>query len=158
MNIFLEFSISRQDFRISNDEYQKILYWRLTFFVTGPKNPAAIIKLQKMAVALQPNAGLAFGSKRLDLEMIYEEAGDGGGGDDDNNIMDQSNGIIYDYDSENGVAGYDGSTMLMMKRSRSLPEDEFQYLTQKLKEGLELQRTDSTISGHSARFVHCIYI
>ena len=40
---------------------------------------------------------------------------------------------------------------LILKRSRSLPQEEFVYLTQKLRELDLIQRTDSIISGHSAR-------
>ena len=40
---------------------------------------------------------------------------------------------------------------LMKKRSRSLPHEEFVYLSQKLKELDLIRRTDSIISGQSAR-------
>ena len=44
---------------------------------------------------------------------------------------------------------------LILKRSRSLPQEEFIYLTQKLRELDLIQRTDSIISGQSARYVKC---
>lgn len=78
------------------------------------------------------------GGKKLDLEMIYEEEAaadmidDGGQNDQDCSQQQQR---------------YHRAT-LMMKRSRSLPQEEFAYLSQKLK---ELGRTDSVISGHSGR-------
>ena len=40
---------------------------------------------------------------------------------------------------------------LMKKKSRSLPHEEFVYLSQKLKEIDLIRRTDSVISGKSAR-------
>lgn len=87
-----------------------------------------------MAVALQqPSLVPSLGGKKLDLEMIYEE---------EDQVMDE-------LDGQNDQLEH--HQVLMMKRSRSLPQEEFVYLSQKLKELDLIRRTDSVISGHSAR-------
>ena len=100
-----------------------------------------------MAVALQPINSFSggnlghLGGKKLDLEMIYEAQED---------MIDDSSGGQSDQNPP--PASPRNRAMLMMKRSRSLPHEEFVYLTQKLKELDLIRRTDSVISGQSARY------
>ena len=67
-----------------------------------------------------------------------------------NGQSDQGGGDLIDPDPASPPDG--DRAMLMMKRSRSLPQEEFPvYLSQKLKELELFRRTDSVISGQSAR-------
>ena len=117
-----------------------------------------------MAVALQqrsgpgsyflnpnPSSGGAesgsVGGKKLDLEMIYEE-------EDGCELIEEDHG--HSSGSTNSYPGGGsggGKGLLFKQRSRSLPQEEFIYLTQKLRELDLIQRTDSIISGQSARYV-----
>ena len=92
------------------------------------------------------NNGLAphLGGKKLDLEMIYEAQED---------MIDDSSGGQSDQNLPMPASSPRNRAMLMMKRSRSLPHEEFVYLTQKLKELDLIRRTDSVISGQSARYI-----
>lgn len=76
----------------------------------------------KMAVAIAapPSFGAAAGKRQLDLEMIYEEDGD--------------------HDPMIEEDGNSGNSLKMMRRSRSVPHEEFAYLSQKLKELDLIQR------------------
>ncbi len=99
-----------------------------------------------MAVALQrpPAASNSVrGCGGHDLDMIYEE--------------EPSMESLCEAATTDGIgmctnleAAEAAAAASILKRSRSLPQDEFLYLTQKLKE-LELQRTDSVLSGQSSR-------
>lgn len=83
----------------------------------------------------------SLGGKKLDLEMIYEEEAAA-------NVEDMIDDLGQnDQDCSSSQEKYHRAT-LMMKRSRSLPQEEFAYLTQKLK---ELGRADSIISGTGSR-------
>ena len=95
------------------------------------------------------NNGLAphLGGKKLDLEMIYEAQED---------MIDDSSGGQSDQNPP--PASPRNRAMLMMKRSRSLPHEEFVYLSQKLKELDLIRRTDSVISGQSARYITSTFI
>ena len=88
------------------------------------------------------------GGKKLDLEMIYEE-------EDGCELIEEdhghSSGSTNSYPG--GGVGFGGRGLLFKQRSRSLPQEEFIYLTQKLRELDLIQRTDSIISGQSARYV-----
>ena len=87
------------------------------------------------------------GGKKLDLEMIYEE-------EDGCELIEEDHGHSGCYDgSTNSYPGHGGRGLLLKQRSRSLPQEEFIYLTQKLRELDLIQRTDSIISGQSARYV-----
>ena len=90
------------------------------------------------------------GGKKLDLEMIYEDdVGEMIGEDSfsENGPKSQNLG----HSSGNGRNPKLGHSLLMMKRSRSLPQEEFVYLSQKLKEIDLMRRTDSIISGQSGK-------
>ena len=93
-------------------------------------------------------AGVVVGGKKLDLEMIYEE-------EDGCELIEEDHG--HSSSSTNsypgGGVGFGGRGLLFKQRSRSLPQEEFIYLTQKLRELDLIQRTDSIISGQSARYV-----
>ena len=103
-----------------------------------------------MAVALQPINSFSggnlghLGGKKLDLEMIYEAQED---------MIDDSSGGQSDQNPPMPASSPRNRAMLMMKRSRSLPHEEFVYLSQKLKELDLIRRTDSVISGQSARYI-----
>ena len=94
-------------------------------------------------------AGVVVGGKKLDLEMIYEE-------EDGCELIEEDHGHsgCYDGSTNSYNPGHHGGRGLLLKqRSRSLPQEEFIYLTQKLRELDLIQRTDSIISGQSARYV-----
>ena len=115
-----------------------------------------------MAVALQQRSGPSYflnpnpssggaesgvGGKKLDLEMIYEE-------EDGCELIEEDHGHSSgSTNSYPGGGGSGGKGLLFKQRSRSLPQEEFIYLTQKLRELDLIQRTDSIISGQSARYV-----
>jgi len=130
----------------------------------------------KMAVALQSSNSNSFSgggitnnghhlggkNRQIDLEMIYEvddmiddssgrgSLARGGISALSNGQSDQGGGDLIDPDPASPPDG--DRAMLMMKRSRSLPQEEFPvYLSQKLKELELFRRTDSVISGQSAR-------
>ena len=109
-----------------------------------------------MAVALQPSNSFSgggnlghLGGKKLDLEMIYEAQED---------MIDDSSGGQSDQNPPMPASSPRNRAMLMMKRSRSLPHEEFVYLSQKLKELDLIRRTDSVISGQSARYITSTFI
>ncbi len=115
-----------------------------------------------MAVALQqqPQQASCVGlSKKLDnLEMIYEEDQDmiedcgGQDNEDFSESFQQQKQPLASSSEPQAQAPHKthpklGRASLMMKRSRSLPQEEFIQLKQKLQELDLIRRTDSVVSG-----------
>jgi len=95
------------------------------------------------------------------LDMIYEEEGDSlysgldlpsyAGSDADSSTFGGGRSGFSNRSEPNGVRDRRDRRHLPvgLRRSHSLPGDEFRVLAEKLR---ELERTDSEVSGHTARY------